>query len=122
MDIWDKKIKVIERMHVKQIKDFSDEELERVFSGFDLPEEECLAIVRRFINNGLTIEKLYSAYDISDSIIQDSEQLSMSDRESLDASFEERRAEIESLRLYSRGEKNIKPIDLTKFGSEYLFD
>lgn len=62
MDIWDRELKqrVIRKMRWERIEDFSDEELERVFSDFDVPEEEYLLVVARLVDDGLTIDNLHS--------------------------------------------------------------
>ncbi|MEO6239815.1 MAG: hypothetical protein ABIQ40_00700 [Bacteroidia bacterium] len=66
MDIWDRELKqrVIRKMRWERIEDFSDEELERVFADFDIPEEEYLTVVARLVDDGLTIDNLNS-WDIA---------------------------------------------------------
>jgi hypothetical protein len=52
----------------------------------------------------------------------DAKHLRASTKESRDASYLARYKEIESLRLYSRGEKHIEPVDLKKYIRDELFD
>lgn len=61
MDIYDSELheKIIERMRAREIEDFSDEELERVFYDFDVPERTYLRAVAWMVDSGLTIEKVY---------------------------------------------------------------
>lgn len=61
MDIYDESLHahVLRKMRRERIQDFSEMELQRVFSDFDLPEETYLEIVAYLVDNGLTIEDIY---------------------------------------------------------------
>ena len=62
MDIWDKELheKVLNKMCLERIQDFSEVEIERVFSDFDLPEKQYLAIIDHLLWKGLTIDDVYA--------------------------------------------------------------
>lgn len=61
MDIYDSELQrhVLWKMREEGIRNFSEEELERVFADFDLLEETYLDIVASLIDEGLTIDNLY---------------------------------------------------------------
>lgn len=61
MDIYDSELheKVIDQMRRERIQDFSEEEIERAFADFDLPERQYLEIIDVLITRGLTIDDIY---------------------------------------------------------------
>lgn len=61
MDIYDYELhdKVLDKMRIERIQDFSEVEIERVFADFDLPERQYLAIIDLLVTRGLTIEDVY---------------------------------------------------------------
>lgn len=61
MEIYDHELheKVLDKMFLEGIQDFSEVEIERVFADFDLPEKQYLGIIDVLISRGLTIEAVY---------------------------------------------------------------
>jgi hypothetical protein len=61
MEIYDHELheKVLDKMLLEGIQDFSEAEIERVFADFDLPEKQYLGIIDVLISRGLTIEAVY---------------------------------------------------------------
>lgn len=61
MDIYDTELheKVLDKMRAERIQDFSEEEIERVFADFDLPEKQYLEIIDVLLARGLTIDYIY---------------------------------------------------------------
>ena len=61
MDIYDHELheKVIDQMRRERVQDFSEEEIERAFADFDLPEKHYLGIIDVLITRGLTVEEIY---------------------------------------------------------------